>query len=143
MSSIFFLKRLENTTREKRGSFCLGRKINKNLYILSSLLQKCMSTIFTLRNGGEVFSAFQMELKITFLFLVKRMKSIKYSMEFCYRSPWVSNKFINDSSRNWILTKLSDHIWIPISYLNALLSGLLARIERMIHFGCMFMACVI
>ena len=50
-------------------------------------------------------------------------------MEYCYRSPWIRNKFINDSSRNWILTELSDHIRIPISYLNALLSGLLARIE--------------
>ena len=44
------------------------------------------------------------------------MKSAKYSMEYFYRSPWISNKFINDSSRNWILTKLSDHIGIPISY---------------------------
>ena len=52
------------------------------------------------------------------------MKSPKYSMEYCYRSPWISNKFNIDSSRNWILNKLSDHIRIPISYLNALLSGL-------------------
>ena len=60
------------------------------------------------------------------------MKSAKYSMEYFYRSPWISNKFINDSSRNWILTKLSDHIRIPISYFNALVSGLLARIEKLI-----------
>ena len=44
------------------------------------------------------------------------MKSAKYIMEYFYRSPWISNKFINDSSRNWILTKLSDRIRIPISY---------------------------
>ena len=60
------------------------------------------------------------------------MKSAKYSMEYFYRSPSISNKFINDSSRNWILTELNDHIRIPISYFNALLSGLLARIERLI-----------
>ena len=71
------------------------------------------------------------------------MKSAKYSMEYCYRSPWISNKFINDSSRNWILTKLSDHIRIPISYFIGLLSSLLARVERLIHFGCMLMECVI
>ena len=44
------------------------------------------------------------------------MKSAKYSMEYCFRSPWISNKFNNDSSHNWILAKLSDHITIPISY---------------------------
>ena len=52
------------------------------------------------------------------------MKSAKYSMEYCYQSPWISNEFINDSSRNWILTKLSDDIIIPISYLIGLLSRL-------------------
>ena len=71
------------------------------------------------------------------------MKSAKYSMEYCYQSPWISNEFINDSFRNWILTKLSDHIIIPISYLIGLLSRLQARIERLIHFGCMLMDCVI
>ena len=71
------------------------------------------------------------------------MKSAKYSMEYCFRSPWISNKFNNDSSHNWILAKLSDHITIPISYFNALLGGRLARIERLIHFGCMLTDCVI
>ena len=88
-------------------------------------------------------SAFQKEWKITFVFLVKRMKSTKYSMEYCYRLPWISNKFNNDSSWNWILTKLTDHITIPISYFNALLGGRLARIEGLIHFGLVLMDCVI
>ena len=52
------------------------------------------------------------------------MKSAKYSMEYFYRSPWISNKFINDSSRNWIITKLSDHIGILISHFIGLLSSL-------------------
>ena len=87
--------------------------------------------------------AFQEEWKITFIFLVKRMKSTRYSMEYCYRLPWISHKFNNDSSHNWILTKLNDHSVIPISYFNALLGGRLARIERLIHFGCVLMDCVI
>ena len=41
---------------------------------------------------------FKRNKKITVVFLVKRMKSTKYSMEYYYRSPWISNKSNNDSS---------------------------------------------
>ena len=64
-------------------------------------------------------------------------------MEYCYRSSWIRDRLNNDSSRNWILTKLSDHIRIPFSYFNALLGGLWARIKRLIHFGVHVDGCVI
>ena len=71
------------------------------------------------------------------------MKSTNYYMEYCYRSSRIRDRLNNDSSRNWILTKLSDHIRIPFSYFNALLGGLWARIKRLIHFGVHVDGCVI
>ena len=71
------------------------------------------------------------------------MKSTNYYMEYCYRSSWIRDRLNNDSSRNWILTKLSDNIRIPFSYFNALLGGLWARIKRLVHFNVHVDGCVI
>ena len=100
-----------------------------------------MKIIFTLRNDGDFAQRFKRDKKITFIFL--GMKSTNYYMEYCYRSSWIKDRLNNDSSRNWILTKLSDHIRIPFSYFNASLGGLWARIKRLIHFGVHVDGCVI
>ena len=41
--------------------------------------------IFTLRNGGGFVQRFKRNKKITYIFLVKRMRSTKYNMEYYYR----------------------------------------------------------